>query len=204
MARNPHFAVDDLSEDARRIIRDGLDRRERENAIILRVKAQTGEEIARSSFNRYASWYRTQMARRQDIRERVEVAVETGARMGAQMTAAVQAELLDALMEAAKSGSLKSESATDAFFLGRLALAFSESERKEREIVVKEQALELKRREVDAAEKKLNAALGKERAIREAAEKAKRAMAAAKAAGGTLSDEVEKEILAIYGLTEAN
>jgi len=40
--------------------------------------------------------------------------------------------------------------------------------------------------------------------IRDQAEKAKKAMEAAKARGGELPQDVEKQILAIYGLTEAN
>ncbi len=115
-----------------------------------------------------------------------------------------QAELLDAVMEAAKGGAMKAEDTNDVFFLGRLALAFSENERATRELALKEQQLELKRREVEAAEKKLNAALAKEQAIHEKAEKAKRAIEAAKAKGGVLPAEVEKAVLGIYGVTEAN
>lgn len=189
MARNKHFAVDDLGEEARRIIRDGLERNEREQHIIDRVRQATGETIARSSFNRYASWYRQQQARRQEIRERVEVAVETAVKHGSSMTEGVKAELLDAFYEAARDGELAK---TPPFFLGKLAVAFAENDRKERELKVREQQLELDRRKLEALEKKLLAADAAKAKAREVVERA----------GDSISPKVREEILSIYGLDQ--
>jgi hypothetical protein len=154
-SRNPHFRVDDLSETARRIVRDGLDRNERESVIRQRIFEATGEKIAASSLNRYAGWYRQRMRERQVIRERVEVAVETSARMGQQMSAGVQAELMDVLYTAAHEGTLGE---IGPFFAGRLALAFGEAERKDAELKLKQQELQLKAQATKLAEEKWKAA----------------------------------------------
>jgi len=201
MAKNPHFAVEDLSEEARRIIRDGIERNDREQAIRERVAEQTKEKIASSSLNRYACWYRARMRRREAVSERMEAAVKTAASLGQELQDAVQAELLDVLFDAAQEGKLGEIGPTGA---ARLALAFQESDRRSREVAVKEQLVGVREREIVILEKKLADALDRQHAVREQAQRAKKAMEAAKASGGQLPEEVEKQVLAIYGLTEAN
>lgn len=195
-SRNPHFRVDDLSETARRIVRDGLDRNERESVIRQRIFEATGEKIAASSLNRYAGWYRQRMRQRDVITQRVEVAVETAARLGQQMTDGVQAELMDVLYTAAEEGKLGE---IGPFFAGRLALAFQEAARKDAELKLKQEELKLKAQATQLAEDKWKAA-------QEAAAKADAEAAALEAKAGrgdqVTADDIAR-LRAAYGLKPA-
>jgi fructose-specific component phosphotransferase system IIB-like protein len=141
------------------------------------------------------------MRRREAVSERMEAAVKTAASLGQELQDAVQAELLDVLFDAAQEGKLSEIGPTGA---ARLALAFQENARRDREVAVKEQLVGVREREIVILEKKLADALDRQHAVREQAQRAKKAMEAAKASGGQLPEEVEKQVLAIYGLTEAN
>jgi len=187
MARNPHFAVDDLSEEARRIARDGLERNYREQAIIAKIERVTEEKIATSSFNRYAAWYRGEMRRRALVLERTEVAVETAVKMGAQMTEGVRAELLQTFYELSQEGELKK---TSPFLLVKLALNYAEAERKDKELALKEQQLELDRR-------KLEQLIGRQERMKKAAEGVKEIM---EGAAGDLTPEKLAKLKEFYGV----
>lgn len=193
MARNPHFRVDDMSEAARRIIRDGIERNRREIEMRAQVQRETGERIASSSLNRYASWYRLRLRERELIKQRVEVAVETAGKLGEQMTAGMQAELLEVFYSAAREGKLGE---IGPYFAGKLALALAESQRKDRELRVREAQLELNRREVALAEQKLAAALEREQRAAAEAE----ALEAKAASGGQVTADDIARLRQVYGL----
>ena len=189
MSRNPHFAVDDLSEAARAIVRHGIEQRRRESAIIADVKAQTGERISTSSFNRYASWYRVQLRRREAARESTEVAVETAEKLGMKMTEGIRAELLQSLTEAAMEGPEGQPSklkGTSPYLLGCLALKFMESARKDKELAQRIEEHELNKRKAEALE-------AKQKAIDE---KVKKAVAPE---NKELTEDEKRRIRSIYG-----
>ena len=90
----------------------------------------------------------------------MEAAVKTAASLGQELQDAVQAELLDVLFDAAQEGKLGEIGPTGA---ARLALAFQESDRRSREVAVKEQLVGVREREIVILEKKLGAAEERER-----------------------------------------
>ena len=191
MARNPHFRVDELSDEARRIARDGLDRNQRESRIIANIRTATGERISTSSFNRYACWYRVQIRRRELVLQQTEVGVETALKHGAKMTEGIRAELLQTLYEAAREGGDGSASAlkqTPPFLIGKLALSFAENDRKERELAERKRTNDINERKTAALE-------ARQKAIDEKLKKAKERVA-------LNPEEAVKAIDDLYGLTQ--
>ena len=152
MERHRYFKVNTLSEEAQRIIRDGLERNRTTPQIRREIEQRTGERIPRWALQRYAPWYRAQKRQRQEIQDRVGAATETALRLGHEVTAGVQAELLDALHQAAREGQI---SGMGPYSAGKLALAFADSERKDRDMEMRHQKLELEQRRVEVLEQRL-------------------------------------------------
>ena len=134
------------------MIRDGLDRNRTTPQIRREIEQRTGERIPRWALQRYAPWYRAQKRQRQEIQDRVGAATETALRLGHEVTAGVQAELLDAVHQAAREGKISEMGPCSA---GKLALAFADSERKDRDLEMRQQKLELERRRVELLEQRL-------------------------------------------------
>ena len=152
MERHRYFKVNTLSEEVQRMIRDGLERNRTTPQIRREIEQRTGEPIPRWALQRYAPWYRAQKRQRQEIQDRVGAATETALRLGHEVTAGVQAELLDALHQAAREGKI---SEMGPYSAGKLALAFADSERKDRDLEMRHQKLELEQRRVEVLEQRL-------------------------------------------------
>ena len=131
MEKHRYFKVNTLSEEAQRMIRDGLERNRTIPTIGREMEQHTGERITRWALQRYAAWYRARKQQRQEIQDRVGAATETALRLGHEVTAGVQAELLDTVHQAAREGKL---SELGPYSAGKLALAFAESTRKDRQL----------------------------------------------------------------------
>ena len=172
------------------MIRDGLERNRTTPQIRRKIEQRTGERIPRWALQRYAPWYRAQKRQRQEIQDRVGTATETALRLGHEVTAGVQAELLDALHQAAREGKIAEMGPYSA---GKLALAFADSERKDRDLEMRQQKLGLERRRVEALEQRL-ALIG---------EKAQRAMGATEAESTEAISPTET-IREIFGVASEN
>lgn len=151
MPRNPHFAVDDLSETAQAIARHGVEANRREDELIAEILATTGEVVAHSSFNRWAIWYRSVLRAENQARIKTEAAARIAAERGQEMTAACRAEVLEAFNEMARLKELK---AMGPFYLGLIVHKFVEADQKERQLALREKQLELDKRKIEAMENK--------------------------------------------------
>ena len=58
MEKHRYFKVNTLSEEAQRMIRDGLERNRTIPEIGCEMEQRTGERITRWALQRYAAWYR--------------------------------------------------------------------------------------------------------------------------------------------------
>jgi hypothetical protein len=200
LERKVHFAVDDLSAEAQRAIRDICDKRSvfgrltvPESQIASEVERLTGEKIAAASLNRFVSWYCAKMRDRALVMDKVEATAATLAKHGAALTDAARANVLEAFYQISEEGvDLKK---TPPFLLGKLALSFAENDRRDRELKVKERALELKEKDLQETKRKNDLLEAKQNAIDEKLKKAKEKKALNPEEAARLIDD-------LYGLSK--
>lgn len=135
--RQAHFKVYDLSDEAQRIIRDGVQRKLTLKGIQTEVAERTGEHITTSSLHRFASEHRAYLRLHEMLGILADAAFRYAESKGYEVSERVQAQLLEVVSEAAQEGKLKE---MGPYAAGRLALAFAEADRKNLELALRAEA----------------------------------------------------------------
>lgn len=178
------FKVYTLSEEAQSIIRDRLERHRSVPQIRREVEQLTGEHITHGSLARYATHYRRKLAKREQICENLRAGLQVLRERGLELSAEAQARLLEVFIQAANENKLAE---LGPYAAGKLALAFADSDRKERELELRG---EMEHRKVAVLERRLALIV----------EKARPALPAAGQGGGGQAISPAEAIKEIFGV----
>ncbi len=146
------FKVYQLTDKAQRFIRDRLEHFQSVPQIRRELQQKFSESITHGSLARYATYYRRDMSGRKQIRNNVLATIEALREKGHELSLQVQAQLLEVVMQAAKENKLAE---LGPYAISKLALAFADSERKERKLALSE---EMDRRKAEVQEGELQLA----------------------------------------------